>query len=103
MHILEYSRHGTICRSSKISIHKSLRKANCSEQYDQQSHVLLDQNGGFDLHRGQYYSVTTQVQFGWVPFGSTKLSCCLNLGLDLQFSSGLGGNFGLDFSQVRKS
>jgi hypothetical protein len=45
----------------------------------------------------------TEVQFGWVLIGSTKLSRCLNPGLDLRFGSCLGVNFGPDFGQVRKS
>ena len=47
-------------------------------------------------------TTTTEVRFGWVLIGSTKLSHCMNPGLDIWFSSCLGVNFGLDFGQVRK-
>ena len=38
-----------------------------------------------------------QVRFGRVLIGSTKLSHCLNPGLDLRFGSCLGVNFEPDF------
>ena len=78
-----------------------------SMQY--QLHTKESPRNATKLHSTQFtqglnhYLVTTQVQFGRILIGSTKLSCCLNLGPDLRFGSGLGVNFELDFGQVHKS
>ena len=53
------------------------------------------------IYTGANITIRLPLRFSLDGFGSTKLSCCLNLGLDLRFGSGLGVNFGLDFGQVQ--